>query len=151
MSDAWVFITIIKTKPLPTKVNWVTKTRPLLRKVLPMVKAIDLYAAVPETPPDVISKAYRKLGETYLKLNAYYKGADAFSMALKFSEGNQDTDLKFLLGETYEKSRQLERAQRVYQDIVDSGDPFWARLAKERLRGISIHTKLKTKETATGG
>jgi tetratricopeptide (TPR) repeat protein len=115
-----------------------------------MVKAIDLFAAVPETPPDVIAKSYRKLGETYLKLNAYFKGADAFSMALKFSEGSQDADLKFLLGETYEKSKQLERAQEVFQNIVDSGDPFWARLAKERLRGISIHTKLKIKETETG-
>ena len=113
-----------------------------------LVKAIDLFAAVPETPLEVISKAYRKLGETYLKLNAYLNAADAFSMALKFSEGNQDTDLKFLLGETHEKAKQLERAQEIYQTIVDSGDPFWARLAKERLRGISIHMKLKTKATA---
>ena len=64
------------------------------------------------------------------------------------SEGNQDTDLKFLLGETHEKAKQSERAQAVYQTIVDSGDPFWARLAKERLRGISIQTKLNIEETA---
>ena len=59
-------------------------------------------------------------------------------MALKFSEKKDDPDLRFLLGEAYEKGHEMQRAGKVYQEIIDLGDPFWMRLAQEKLRGIQI-------------
>ncbi|MBW1697436.1 MAG: tetratricopeptide repeat protein [Deltaproteobacteria bacterium] len=109
------------------------------------IKAIDLMAAVPETPPDLISEAYRDLGESYLRINAYLKAADAFLMAIKFSGKTQPPDLQFLLGEAYERGEKVDEAAEIFKKLLESSDPFWARLAKEKLRGIQIHNQLKSK------
>lgn len=114
------------------------------------VKAINIMAALPDQPPDRISQAYRDLGETYLQRKAYLKAADALAMSVKFSENKENADLRFILAEAYEKGRATDRAEEVYQEIIDLGDPFWARLAQEKLRGIQIDNKLGSEASLNG-
>ena len=114
------------------------------------VKAIDLMAALPDQPPARFSKAYRDLGETFLHRKFYLKAADAFSMSIKFSEDEENADLRFMLAEAYEKGRAMDRAGEVYQEIISLGDPFWARLAQEKLRGIQIENKLESEISLNG-
>ena len=86
----------------------------------------------------------------YLLTKTYLKAADAFSMAVKFSERKETPDLRFLLAEAYEKGKNIEMAGKVYKEILELGDPFWARLAQEKLRGIQIDAKLKPKRMLNG-
>jgi len=114
------------------------------------VKAIDMMAALPDQPPVRISQAYRDLGETYLQRKAYLKAADALAMSVKFSENKENADLRFMLAEAYEKGRAMDRAGEVYQEIINLGDPFWTRLAQEKLRGIQIDNKLGPEASLNG-
>ena len=107
-------------------------------------------AALPDQAPEQIAYAYRDLGETYLKRKAYLKAADALAMSVKFSENKDSADLRFILAEAYEKGKAMDRAGEVYQEIIDLGDPFWARLAQEKLRGIQIDNKLESEPSLNG-
>ena len=115
-----------------------------------LIHAINLVSGIPEKSNTDISKLYRDLGDIYVQTKTYLKAADAFSMAIKFSERKKIPDLRFLLAETYEKGKNIEMAGKVYKEIVGLGDPFWARLAQERLRGIRIDTKLKPMRMLNG-
>jgi TolA-binding protein len=115
-----------------------------------LVQAIDLVSGIPEKSNSDISKLYRNLGDMYLQTKTYPKAADAFAMAIKFSDRKETPDLRFLLGETYEKGKNIEMAGKVYREILEMGDPFWARLAQEKLRGIQIDIKLKPKRVLNG-
>ena len=115
-----------------------------------LIQAINLVSGIPEKSNTDISKLYRDLGDMYVQTKTYLKAADAFSMAIKFSDRKETPDLRFLLAETYEKGENIEMAGKVYKEIVELGDPFWARLAQERLRGIRIDTKLKPKRMLNG-
>jgi TolA-binding protein len=114
------------------------------------IKAIDMMADLPDLPPEQIAYAYRDLGETYLRRKAYLKAADALTMSVKFSENKDSADLRFILAEAYEKGKAMDRAGEVYQEIIDLGDPFWARLAQEKLRGIQIDNKLESEPSLNG-
>ena len=115
-----------------------------------LIHAINLVSGIPEKSNTDISKLYRDLGDMYVQTKTYLKAADAFSMAIKFSDRKEIPDLRFLLAETYEKGKNIEMAGKVYKEILGLGDPFWARLARERLRGIRIDTKLKPKRMLNG-
>jgi hypothetical protein len=86
----------------------------------------------------------------YLETRSYIKAADALAMSIKFSDQKENPDLRFQLAETYEKGKNVEMAGKVYQQIIEMGDPFWARLAQEKLRGIQIETKLNPNRTLNG-
>jgi TolA-binding protein len=115
-----------------------------------LVHAIDLASGIPEKSNTDISKLYRGLGDLYLQTKTYLKAADAFSMAIKFSDRKETPDLRFLLAATYEKGKNIEMAGKVYKEILEMGDPFWVRLAQEKLRGIQIDNKLKPKRILNG-
>ncbi len=115
-----------------------------------LIQAIDLLSGIPEQADRTLSKLYRDLGDMYLETESYPKAADAFAMSIKFSDRKENPDLRFLLAETYEKGKNMEMAGKVYRQIIEMGDPFWARLAQEKLRGIQIETKLKPNRTLKG-
>jgi len=115
-----------------------------------LIQAIDLLAALPDQPDMTLCRLYRDLGETYVTVKDYLKAADAFAMAIKFTDGGHAPDLRFLLAETYEKGRAVDQAGKVYQEIIALGDPFWARLAQEKLKGIQIDKQLAPAATVNG-
>jgi tetratricopeptide (TPR) repeat protein len=115
-----------------------------------LIQAIDLLSGIPEQSNMDISKLYRDLGNIYLETRSYIKAADALAMSIKFSEQKENPDLRFLLAETYEKGKNMEMAEKEYRQIIELGDPFWARLAQEKLRGIQIDTKLNPNRTLNG-
>lgn len=108
-----------------------------------LVKAINHLAGASDNAYETLFTAYRRLGEVYLELGALDKAADALAMALKFTDQPQKyPDLRFLLGETYQKSAAVEQARIAFREVADSDDPFWARLAEEALRQLTIEAKL---------
>jgi len=115
-----------------------------------LIQAINLVSGIPEKSNTDISKLYRDLGDMYVQTKTYLKAADAFAMAIKFSDRKETSDLRFLLAENYEKGKNIKMAGKVYKEIIEMGDPFWARLAQEKLRGIRIDTKLKPKRMLNG-
>ncbi len=88
--------------------------------------------------------AYRELGGTYIQLNSYIKAAEAFSSALEIASNDVNpVDVRFSLGESYQKGNKMDMALRVYKKIIDSDDPFWKKLAEEKVRGIELEAKLR--------
>jgi TolA-binding protein len=108
-----------------------------------LVKAINHLAGASDNPYETLFTAYRRLGEVYLELGALDKAADALAMALKFTDQPQKyPDLRFLLGETYQRGAAAEQARLAFREVAASDDPFWARLAEEALRQLAIEKKL---------
>jgi TolA-binding protein len=109
-----------------------------------LIEAINFMASIPGKDFDDISLAYRRLGQNYLLSKAYLKAADAFSMAVKFSEKPEnDPDLYFMIGESYLKGNVFDMAEEAYRDIISIGNPFWTKLAQEKIRYMELEKKLK--------
>ncbi len=109
-----------------------------------LIKAINILSSSPKSDKVMILTAYRELGKLYLVLNEFLKAADAFAMALKFSEAEEDQiGLNFLLGESFSKGNHLQEASKAYQNVVSSGDSFWSKLAAEKLKGLQLAEKIK--------
>jgi tetratricopeptide (TPR) repeat protein len=107
-----------------------------------LIKAINHLATSPDKAYEALFTAYRRLGETYLELQTFDRAADALAMALKFTDQPQKyPDLRFLLGETYQKSAAPEQARLAFREVVAAGDSFWARLAEEALHRLAIEGK----------
>jgi tetratricopeptide (TPR) repeat protein len=116
-----------------------------------LIKAINLLASSPEAENKHLVKAYRRLGESHIKLSAFDKAADAYTMALNFSEDGRPPSLLYLLAEANLKSQQTEAARMVFTEILGSGDDFWARMAEEQLRTMAIEEKLEAQGGPTTG
>jgi TolA-binding protein len=116
-----------------------------------LIKAINLLASSPEADNGALVKAYRRLGEKYIGLSAFDKAADAFTMALNFSEGGRPPSLLYLLADANLKAAQPEAARKVFAEILGAGDDFWARMAEEQLRTMNIEKKLAEQGEATAG
>ena len=86
-----------------------------------------------------MTDAYKKLGNTYLRLTSYVQAADAFSMALNFSEGNREkANLGFLLGDAYQKGNIIQKAKEAFEQVTGNYDSVWARLARQRLTTLEL-------------
>ncbi len=109
-----------------------------------LIKAINILSSSPKSDKAMILTAYRELGKSYMVLNEFLKAADAFAMALKFTEADEDQiGLNYLLGESFSKGNHLQEASKAYQNVVSSGDSFWSKLASEKLKGLQINEKIK--------
>lgn len=107
-----------------------------------LIKAINVMASS-EASNDQLMQAYTDLGESYMKLSAYEKARDAFTMALNFSEGSRPPALLYRLAESNLESQHPEAARMVLFEVANAGDVFWARMAKEQLRSIELKEKLE--------
>ncbi len=106
-------------------------------------KATGEFASASGTNYDVLSNSYRGLGEVCVEQTLYVKAAEAFSMALKFSDAGTDTaDLGFMLGDAYQKGNIMKKAKETFDKIANGDDSIWARLAKERLTTIELAKKV---------
>ncbi|MBF0103595.1 MAG: tetratricopeptide repeat protein, partial [Desulfobacterales bacterium] len=87
---------------------------------------------------------YKQLGENYHAMKAYGKAVDALSRSIELSGVTPtNVDVRFMLAESYEKGKELDKAEKLYNDVIASGDAFWAKLAEERLQGLKLETKLQ--------
>ncbi len=108
------------------------------RKVIDLlIRTINLLSPASEDHYGTISVAYRKLGHAFMDLGKFDKSADAFAMAIKFvKKDNDSNDLKYLMGTSYQKGNIMVKAEDAFNNVVRAGDPFWSKLAKEKLREI---------------
>ncbi len=108
-----------------------------------LVQAINHLAAASDKAYETLFTAYRRLGEAYLALKTFDEAADALATALKFTDQPEKyPDLRFLLGETYQKAAAAEKARLAFGEVAACGDPFWARLAEEALQRLAIEVRL---------
>ncbi len=103
------------------------------------VAAVKAFAAAPGKNYEILAKAYKTLGNTYINLTSYVQAADAFSKALDFSEGDRlKANLGFLLGDAYQKGNVLPKARAAFEQVADTYDSVWARLARQRLTTLDL-------------
>jgi len=104
-----------------------------------LAQAVKDLAAAPGKNYDTMTDAYKKLGNTYLRLASYVQAADAFSKALNFSEGDREkANLGFLLGDAYQKGNIIQKAKEAFEQVTGSNDSVWARLARQRLITLEL-------------
>lgn len=102
-------------------------------------RAVQAFASAPGKNYAILSDAYKTLGNTYLALEAYVPAAGAFDKALSFSEGDRDkANIGFLLGDAYQKGNILEKAREAFEQVAQSYDSVWARLAQQRLSTLNL-------------
>ncbi|MCK5312385.1 MAG: tetratricopeptide repeat protein, partial [Desulfobacteraceae bacterium] len=91
-----------------------------------------------------LSAIYRSMGNAYLKQHVYVRAAESFSLAIKFSESDEGTsNLKFMMGDAYQKANVLKEAKKVFKNIVQQDDSVWARLAEQRLSTLALAENAK--------
>ncbi len=109
-----------------------------------LVRAIEHLAVDPEANFNEIYNAYQLLGENHFELGAYGDAVDAFTMAIKFADRTRNnSDIYFRLAESYHKGKVLDKARESYREVVKMEEPFWVKLAEERLKVMDLAEKLK--------
>ncbi|SLM29266.1 TPR repeat family protein [Desulfamplus magnetovallimortis] len=103
-------------------------------------RAVVDYASAPGENYDLISEAYKTLGKAYLEKKTFVKAAEAFTMALKFSDdaGRPGSDITFMLGDAYQKANAIDKAKEAFEKIAEDDDSIWSRLARERLSTLTL-------------
>ena len=106
-------------------------------------RAVKAYAQAPGKNYQILTNSYKTLGNTYLELKSYVQAADAFSKALSFSEGERaKANIGFLLGDAYQKGNVLDKAKETFEQVANSYDSVWARLAQQRLSTLDLAGKM---------
>jgi TolA-binding protein len=91
-----------------------------------------------------LSSVYRSMGNAYVKQHVYVRAAESFSEAVKFSEtGAMTANLKFMMGDAYQKANVIKEAKKVFKNIVKQDDSVWARLAEQRLSTLALAENAK--------
>ncbi len=104
-----------------------------------LAAAVKDFAAAPGKNYEILTHAYKTLGNTYIGLTSYVQAADAFSKALNFSEGDRlKANLGFLLGDAYQKGNILPKAREAFEQVADTDDSVWARMAQQRLTTLDL-------------
>ncbi|MDQ1270153.1 MAG: hypothetical protein QG618_1463 [Thermodesulfobacteriota bacterium] len=106
-------------------------------------RAVKAFAASPGENYEILAGAYKTLGSTYLEMKAYGQAANAFAKALDFSEGDgAKANFGFLLGDAYQKGNALDKAKKTFEQVAQSYDSVWARLAQQRLSTMGLVEKM---------
>ena len=105
---------------------------------------VNEFASAPGENYELLTKAHRELGQSYVNQKAYGSAVDAFALAVKFSSdgGKNASNLEFLLGDAYQKGNNLDKAKETFEKVAGTDDSIWARLAKERLSTIDLAEKV---------
>lgn len=107
------------------------------------IQAVNILMSQPEKRFDAISEAYGRLGEIGLQLKAFSKAADAFIMASKFAReaGSNGSQFLYQAADAFEKEDDFERAAAIWQQMLVLKEPFWEKLALEKIRQIRLLQK----------
>ena len=106
-------------------------------------RAVKMFAASPGENYEILAGAYKTLGSTYLEMKSYVQAANAFAKALDFSEGDRaKSNIGFLLGDAYQKGNVLDKAKETFEQVAQSYDSVWARLARQRLSTMGLAEKI---------
>lgn len=106
-------------------------------------RAVKTFAASPGENYEILAGAYKSLGSSYLEMKSYGQAADAFAKALDFSEGDRaKANIGFLLGDAYQKGNVLDKAKKTFEQVAQSYDSVWARLARQRLSTMGLAEKM---------
>lgn len=88
---------------------------------------------------EVLTEAYKELGQSYIAIKNYIKAADSYQKALSLSKNDQEkANLGFLLGDAYQKGNIIPKAREAFKQVVASYDSVWARLAQQRLNTLEL-------------
>ena len=106
-------------------------------------RAVKAFAASPGENYEILAGAYKTMGSTYLEMESYVQAANAFAKALDFSEGDRvKANIGFLLGDAYQKGHVMDKAKETFEQVAQSYDSVWARLARQRLSTMGLAEKM---------
>ncbi|MCK5098658.1 MAG: tetratricopeptide repeat protein, partial [Desulfobacteraceae bacterium] len=136
---------IKKSEILVEKSNLYKKQEQWNKVTFVLANAVEDISSAPGKHYKSLSSIYRAMGNAYLKQNVYVRAAESFSMAIKFAESDTRTaNLKFMMGDAYQKANVLNEAKKVFQNIVKQDDSVWARLAEQRLSTLALAENAKS-------
>lgn len=96
--------------------------------------------------------AYQRLGEVYMNIGDHGNASSAFERALEVSpKGGNDHSIRFRLAECYERLQDNDKAEIILNEIIASGDPFWNRMAQEKMNEININKDLQREMRQNAG
>ena len=128
-----------KGQALLQQSNVYEKTKDLKTVVKLRENAVKEIALAPGENYEVLSKAYKELGATYILLKQYVNSADAYSKALGFAKSDTEkANLGFLIGDAFQKGNVLAKAKNAFKQVVVNYDSIWARMAQQRLSTIEL-------------
>ncbi len=88
---------------------------------------------------EILAKAHKQLGNTYVDLKQYIKSVDSYLKASSFSRDNEEkANLGFLVGDAYQKGNILPKAKTAFKQVVEAYDSIWARMAQQRLSTLEL-------------
>jgi len=88
---------------------------------------------------EVLTEAYKELGQSYIAIKNFIKAADSYQKALNLSKDDQEkASLGFLLGDAYQKGNLIPKAKEAFKQVIGSYDSVWARLAQQRLNTLEL-------------
>ncbi|MCW7753828.1 tetratricopeptide repeat protein [Desulfobotulus sp. H1] len=98
-----------------------------------------------EDSPDLRFEILRSLGESRSAQN-HFAGAEKVyreAEAMAARPAGERNAVRFRLAETLEKTGNMGEAERLYEILVEDADPLWGSMARERLAGMRIETRLR--------
>jgi TolA-binding protein len=96
--------------------------------------------------------AYRRLGETYLKLGENEQAVSAFEKALEVSpKGRDDCSLRFRIAQCYQRLLESNKTEGILNEIIASEDPFWSRMAEAKVNEIETDTRIEDYYSSLNG
>jgi len=130
---------IRKAKILAAKSKLYAKQEEWAKVTFVLANAVEDITSATGKHGTFLSAMYREMGNAYLKQHIYVRAAESFSLAVKFSESdNEKANLQFLMGDAFQKANVLKQAKKVFKDIVKQDDSVWARLAEQRLSTLAL-------------
>ena len=107
-------------------------------------KAVTEFALMGGNTYELLTRAHKELGRSYMDMKHYVKAADSYLKALNLSESDQEkANLGFLLGDAYQKGNVLPKAREIFKQVADSYDSVWARMAEQRLNTLDLAQALR--------
>jgi len=109
-----------------------------------LISAINNYSTLAESFYPDVSSTYILLGDIYMEQDQYRDAVDSYEMSMKFADNKSGmVGTLFNIGEAYRLDTEFENAKKAYNDIIALDDPFWGKMALERIKEIDLSLRLK--------
>jgi len=113
----------------------------LVAEALQTLKTADNLRAGCHLPDPRICE---QIGNLYLRLGVPRKALSAFNAALQKEKNEKNKILlKLLLGKCYRALNAKKEYLALFEQISRAADPFWSRVAEERIQEIRFNSELK--------
>ena len=85
-------------------------------------------------------EVYSKLSEVYINLGDDEQAVSTLRKALNVSPwGQDDHSLQYRLAEGYQRLKDRDKSEKILNQIIASGDPFWSKMAEAMINDMNMN------------